>query len=391
MDIKQIDKEYIINTYNRQDVLIVSGKGATCYDEIGNKYIDFGSGIGVNSLGYCNDDWTNAVCEQAKSLQHVSNLYYTKPMAMLAKNLCEKTGYKKAFFCNSGAEANECAIKLARKYSFDKYGENLNRNKILTLKNSFHGRTITTLSATGQDVFHQYFHPFTEGFYYANANDINDVIEKLSTNDFCAVMFEFIQGEGGVIPLDKEFVKQMVDICNEKDILVIADEVQTGIGRTGKLLTSETYGVKPNITSLAKGLGGGLPIGSVIVDEKLSNVFKYGDHGTTYGGNPVVCAGANVVLNKVSDENFLSEVSKKGEYFRERLLEIDEIEGIDGIGLMMGIRLKTKKASNVLKDCIKNGLIVLTAKDKIRLLPSLTITYKEIDKGLDILEKVLTQ
>ncbi len=393
MDIKQADKDYIVNTYARQNVEIVKGKGATCYDQNGKQYIDFGSGIGVNSLGYCDDDWCKAVSEQVNTLQHVSNLYYSQPMVKLAKNLCDKTGYNKMFLANSGAEANECAIKIARKYSFDKYGYDSNQNKIITLKNSFHGRTVTTLAATGQDFFHNYFFPFTDGFDYVEANDIEKLIEKIDSadckNTVCAVMIELIQGEGGVIPLDKEYVQKLFEICNEHDILVIADEVQTGIARTGKVLASEHYKVKPNITTLAKGLGGGLPIGGVLVDEKTSGVLKFSDHGTTFGGNPVACAGANVVINKVCNDDFLIDVTNKSEYIKAELLKLSEVESIDGIGLMMGIKLKTKNAGEVIKDCIENGLIPLTAKDKVRLLPPLTITYDEINKGLDILKQAL--
>lgn len=390
MGIKENDKEYIINTYNRQNVAIVKGNGSTCYDENGKEYIDLGSGIGVNSLGYSNPKWVMAVAEQANTLQHASNLYYTKPCADLAKMLCEKTGYCKAFFCNSGAEANEGAIKIARKYSFDKYGKEKNRNKIITLVNSFHGRTVTTLSATGQEVFHNYFFPFNEGFDYAVANDIEDLKAKLDET-VCAVMFEFIQGEGGVIPLDKDYVKELFSICEEKDILTIADEVQTGIGRTGRLLTSEHFGVKPNIITLAKGLGGGLPIGAVLADEKTKAVLGFSDHGTTFGGNPVVCAGAIAVLKEVANDSFLNEVTKKGEYIRQQLSELSEVAGIDGIGMMLGVSLKTKKAGELLPKCIENGVIPLTAKAKIRLLPPLNISFSELKKGIDILKKTISE
>lgn len=388
MQTKQTDKDHIINTYARQDLLIVSGKNATCYDENCKEYIDFGSGIGVNSLGYCDKEWSEAVSLQAQTVQHTSNLYYTTPMATLAKTLCEKTGYAKMFFANSGAEANEGAIKIARKYSFDKYGAEKNRNKIITLVNSFHGRTVTTLSATGQDSFHKYFFPFTDGFVYAQANNIGDFESKID-DSVCAVMLEFIQGEGGVIPLEKDYVLALEKLCKQKDILVIADEVQTGMGRTGKLLASENFGITPDITTLAKGLGGGLPIGGVLTTKALENVLSYGDHGTTFGGNPIVCAGANVVLSKIANDEFLQEVTQKGDYIKSRLLKLSEVEAIEGMGLMLGIRLKTKKSADVLKSCIENGLIPLTAKEKLRLLPPLTITYQELDKGLDILEKVL--
>lgn len=387
-DYKALDHQYIMSTYKRQDVLLVKGEGATCWDENGKEYIDFGAGIGVNSLGYCDDAWVEAVCHQAQTLQHASNLYYTMPDTRLAELLCTKTGYSKALFCNSGAEANECAIKLARKYSFDRYGPATGRNKILSLKNSFHGRTVTTLAATGQDVFHNYFFPFTEGFDYAEANNISDVKDKLD-GSFCAVLVEFIQGEGGIVPLDEDFVNQLFALCAKRDILIIADEVQTGIGRTGKLLASENYGVKPNITTLAKGLGGGLPIGAVIADEKTGGVYHYGDHGTTFGGNPVVCAGALAVLNRITDDGFLGGIRRKGEHLRKEIETIPEVEGVDGMGLMLGIRLKTKKAAEVLPLCIQNGLIPLTAKEKIRLLPPLTITDAELEKGIAILKAIL--
>ena len=390
MGIKEIDNSYIMNTYKRQNVVIVSGKSATCIDENGQKYIDFGSGIGVNSLGYCNDLWCKEVTEQACKLQHVSNYYYTEPDATVAKKLCEITGYKKAFFGNSGAEANECAIKIARKYSFDKYKENPNRNKIITLINSFHGRTVTTLTATGQDVFHNYFFPFTDGFDYAKANDINSIKEKVDENT-CAIMFEFIQGEGGVISLNYDFIKQLSDFCKENDILMIADEVQTGIGRSGKLLASEHFGIKPNITTLAKGLGGGLPIGCVLTDEKTQSVLLYSDHGTTFGGNPVSCAGAKAVLNTVANEKFLNEVVKKGDFIRKSLNSCEEIENITGIGMMVGIKLKNKKAVDVLEKCKENGLLVLTARDKIRLLPPLNITQEELEEGVKKLKKVIEE
>lgn len=388
MNNKELSQQYMMNTYVRQDVVIVQGKNATCYDEEGKEYIDFGSGIGVNSLGYCDEDWSNAVSEQAKTLQHVSNLYYSKPMAELAQLLCEKTGYQKVFFGNSGAEANECAIKIARKYSFLKYGADAKRYKIITLVNSFHGRTITTLSATGQDQFHTFFFPFTQGFDYVVAGNIKELAAKCD-NTVCAIMVELVQGEGGVIPLEADYIKQVERICKRNDILFIADEVQTGIGRTGTLLASEQFKVKPDIITLAKGLGGGLPIGACLVNENLACVFEPGDHGTTYGGNPVVCAGAKVVLQKVANEEFLNEVVAKSKYLKAKLLKIEEVESVDGMGLMLGIKLKTKKASEVVKACIANGLIVLTAKEKIRLLPPLTISYAELNQGIAIFKRIL--
>lgn len=388
LKVKEQDKKYIMNTYARYDACIVKGKGATCYDINNKEYIDFTSGIGVNSLGFADDAWVEAVTNQAKNLAHISNLYYTLPDVELAKLLCEKTGYSRVFFGNSGAEANEGAIKVARKYSFDKYGEG--RNKIVTLVNSFHGRTVTTLSATGQDVFHNYFFPFTEGFAYSKANDFEDFL-KVVDDTTCAVMLEYIQGEGGVNALDLYYVKKVFDYCNERDILVIADEVQTGIGRTGKLLCGENFGVKADITTLAKGLGGGLPIGAVLVNEKLEDVLNAGSHGTTFGANPIVCAGALAVLKKVSDENFLKEVALKGEKIKASLLCSKEVKSISGLGLMIGIELNEKVSSEVLKKCLEKGLMVLTAKTKVRLLPPLTITNDEIVKGLDILWKVLEE
>lgn len=385
-----IDKfnKHVMGTYGRYDVVMQKGSGRTAVDENGREYIDFGSGIGTNSLGYCNEEWADAVCEQVRSVQHTSNYYYTKVQADFADVLCEKTGYSKVFFGNSGAEANECAIKLARKYSFDKYGKDAKRYNIITLVNSFHGRTLCTLSATGQDVFHNYFFPFVEGFINVEANNIDDLRAK-TDDSVCAVMFEFVQGEGGVIPLDKAFVDEIFKLCAEKDILTIADEVQTGVGRTGMLLASQHYNVKPNITTLAKGLAGGVPIGACLADEKCADVLVKGTHGSTFGGNPIACAGGLVVLSKAGDEKFLAEVREKGDYLRAKLLEIPEVDGVDGLGMMIGIRLKTKNAADVCKAAVDNGLLLLTAKTKLRLLPPLNITKEEIDKGIEILKKLL--
>ena len=381
----------VMGTYGRYDLVLDSGENRTAVSENGDEYIDFGSGIGTNSLGFCDSDWVEAICSQAKKIQHTSNYYYTKVQADFANKLCEATGYSKMFFGNSGAEANECAIKLARKYSFDKYGKEAERNIILTLVNSFHGRTMTTLSATGQDVFHNYFFPFTPGFVNVEANNIQDLKDKLNEYDgkICAVMFEFVQGEGGVIPLEQSFVDSIFEECEKRDILTIGDEVQTGIGRTGKLLASEHYGKQPNVTTLAKGLAGGVPIGVCLADEKCCDVLTKGTHGSTFGGNPISCAGGNAVLHKVTYPEFLSEVMNKSEYFKKKLAEINEVEGIDGLGLMIGVRLKTKNAADVCKLCLDNGLLILTAKTKLRFLPPLTITYEEIDQGLEILKKVL--
>lgn len=381
--------EHIMPTYGRFDVVLDSGEKRTAVDENGKKYIDFGSGIGTNSLGFCDDEWADAVARQAHSIQHTSNYYYTKVSADFAEKLTTASGYSKIFFGNSGAEANECAIKLARKYSFDKYGKG--RHNIITLVNSFHGRTLCTLSATGQDSFHNYFFPFVEGFINTPANDVDALIKTIDENKdtICAVMFECVQGEGGVIPLDKDFVKAIVDECKKRDILTICDEVQTGIGRTGKLLACEHYGIKPDIITLAKGLAGGVPIGVCMANEKCCDVLSKGMHGSTFGGNPISSAGGIVVLNRVLSDGFLDEVSQKGEYIKTELCQIDEVDGVDGLGLMLGIRLKTKKAVDVCKECLDNGLLVLTAKDKLRLLPPLNITKDEIDKGLSILKNIL--
>lgn len=383
--IEQFNK-YIMHSYGRYDLVLDSGEQEVSVDENGKKYIDFGSGIGVNSLGYCNDEWVEAVCNQARKIQHTSNYYYTKVQADFAKALCETTGYTDMFFGNSGAEANECAIKIARKYSFDKYGKG--RHNIITLTNSFHGRTICTLSATGQDVFHNYFFPFVEGFVNVEANNIADLHEKLD-DTVCAVMFEYIQGEGGVCALDKAFVDEIFKLCAEKDVLTIADEVQTGVGRTGKFLCGEHFGHKTDLTTLAKGLAGGVPIGVCLSGEKCANVLTPGTHGSTFGGNPLACAGGLAVLNKVNSAGFLDEVAKKGDYIREKLAKCSEVQSVSGIGLMVGIELKTKKAGDIAKACLENGLLVLTAKTKVRLLPPLTITYDELNEGLDILIRLL--
>lgn len=386
--IKQQDNEYVANTYGRFPVAIKEGKGAVCKDFDGKEYVDFSSGIGVNSLGFCNDGWVSAVTKQLTTLQHISNLYYTEPCANAAKLLCEKTGMKKVFFSNSGAESNEGAIKCARKYSYMKYGEG--RNKVITLVNSFHGRTVTTLAATGQDVFHKYFFPFTEGFLYVPANDI-DALKEALDGSVCAVMMELIQGEGGVMPLDKTYVKEVESLCKEKDIILIVDEVQTGVGRTGKLFCFQNYDISPDVVTTAKGIGGGLPLGCVMFSEKTEKVLVAGDHATTFGGNPVATAGAEYIL-KTMDDEFLNEVAAKGGYMREKILTMPHIEGVDGLGLMMGIRLDDSiVSSDVVKKGIEKGVLLLTAKAKVRLLPPLNITYDEIDRGLKALEAALSE
>ena len=379
--IEQFNK-YVMPSYGRYDLVLDSGSGRQAVDENGKKYIDFGSGIGTNSLGYCNENWVRAICDQAHKIQHTSNYYYTKVQADFAKALCETAGYTDMFFGNSGAEANECAIKIARKYSFDKYGKG--RSNIITLVNSFHGRTLCTLSATGQDVFHNYFFPFVEGFVNVEANNIEDLRSKLD-DTVCAVMFEYIQGEGGVMALQQEFVDEIYRLCAEKDVLTIADEVQTGVGRTGKFLAGDDFGKKADLTTLAKGLAGGVPIGVCLSGEKCANVLTAGTHGSTFGGNPISCAGGLAVLETVNKPGFLDEVARKGAYIREKLLTSPEVASVSGMGLMIGIELKNKKAGDVVKAALDKGLLLLTAKTKIRLLPPLTITYEEIDKGLEIL------
>lgn len=379
----------IINSYGRFDVDIEQGKGATAKGKTssGEKvFIDFTSGIGVNSLGFCDDDWVKAVQKQAQTLNHCSNLYYTKVQEQLAELLTSASGFKKVFFCNSGAEANEGIIKLARKYSFDKYKKL--RGTVVTLVNSFHGRTVTTLAATGQDVFHNYFFPFTEGFKTATANDINSVKEAF-TDDVCAVLLEPIQGEGGVCPLDQNFVKEVAELCKQNDILLLFDEVQTGIGRTGKFFGYENFGVEADAVSCAKGIAGGLPMGAVLASEKLMDVFTPGTHATTFGGNPICCAGATEVVKKVGNKDFLNDVLKKSEYIKKQLLQIDGVHEVRGFGLMMGFDVDGVNSKEVAAKCAEEGLLILTAKTSIRLLPPLTITKEEIDKGLGILIKTI--
>ena len=386
LDIQNDEHLYMMNTYGRFNVSIESGKNSIATDVNGKEYVDFTSGIGVNSLGYCNDGYINAVNTQLNKLQHISNLYYNSTQVELAKKLCTKTNLSKVFFANSGAEANECAIKLARKYSFDKYSKK--RTNIITLKNSFHGRTITTLSATGQEIMHNYFFPFNDAFSYANANDLQSVTNLIDDNT-CAVMVELIQGEGGVYPLEKEFVQNLSKHLKEKDILLIIDEVQTGISRTGKLFCYENYDITPDIVTSAKGLGGGLPIGACLCSEQLKDVLSLTTHGTTFGGNPVVCAGANYILDVVSEDTFLNEVIEKGNYIREKLKKMNNVKEVRGMGLMIGVVLDKGEAKEVALKCVENGLLILTAKTLLRMLPPLNISYKEIDMGLSILEKCL--
>ena len=387
-EIQALTGQYIMHTYGRFPVTIDHGQGATLYDPEGNAYIDFTSGIGVTSLGYGNAPWVEAITAQAKKLGHVSNLFYTEPPALLAQKLCERTGESCVFFANGGGEANEGMIKLARKYSFDKYGKG--RHKILTLVNSFHGRTLCTLSATGQDVFHNYFFPFVEGFDYVVANDIADLESKLD-DTVCAVMLEYIQGEGGVNALEQAFVDAVFEKCAAKDVLVIADEVQTGVGRTGTFLAGEQFGHHADVTTLAKGIAGGLPMGACLASEKCAGVLDKGSHGSTFGGNPVCCAGGLAVLNTVTAPGFLDEVKRKAALLREKLAQLPGVESVSGLGLMIGIALKDKKAIDVANAALEEGLLVLTAKTKVRLLPPLTITDEEIEKGVAILADVLSK
>ena len=386
MNTFELDSKYVANTYRRFPVEIVSGKGAVAYDVNGKKYIDMGSGIATNTFGYADDEWVSAVNAQLNAYSHTSNLYYTSPCARLAEMLCNRTGMCRVFFGNSGAEANEGAIKAARKYSFDKYGEV--RHKIVTLVNSFHGRTITTLAATGQDVFHTTFMPFTEGFCHVPANDTDAMLAAL-TDDVCAVMLEFVQGEGGVNPLDKDYVSAIAKACEEKDILLIADEVQTGNGRTGTLYAFEQFGVKPDIISTAKGLGGGLPIGAVILGDKVKDTLSAGTHGSTFGGNPACAAGALNVISRL-DDAFLAEVRAKSEYIFKKLAEMKGVQSVSGLGLMIGIKAD-KPTPEIIAEGIERGVLFLSAKDKVRLLPPLSITYEEIDEALAVLADILSE
>ena len=381
MNTKELDNQYVAHAYGRFDVALTKGQGSTLYDEDGKKYIDFGSGIGVTAFGINDPVWTKAVEEQLHRVQHTSNLYYTAPCAKLAQLLCGKSGMKKVFFGNSGAEANEGAIKFARKYSFDKYGAG--RSTIITLVNSFHGRTITTLAATGQDSFHTVFDPFTPGFKYCPANDI-EALQAAATDDVCAVLFECVQGEGGVNNLSPTFVSAIAKLAKEKDILIAVDEVQTG---TGTYFAYQQYGITPDIVTTAKGLGGGLPIGAVLFGEKLQDTMTPGSHGSTFGGNPVVAAGACSIVERI-DDDFLHEVQRKSEKIRTALAKVKGVQSISGMGLMLGIETD-KPAGEVAKACLANGLLILTAKTKLRLLPALNISDAELDEGLEILKGVL--
>lgn len=411
-ELKENDNKYIVNMYGRFDMAVDHASGATVFDVEGKKYIDMTAGIGVVSLGYSDPGWVQAVTEQLSKYQHISNLYYSEPGAALAEKLVERTGMSKVLFVNSGAEANESAFKIARKYGntvlkgkgrpgkqeFD-YGVfkgkapecfDVGRNTIISLKDSFHGRTIAAITATGQDRFHKDFDPFAPGFCYAKPGDIEDLKTLANKELPCAIIIELVQGEGGVNVLDKEYVQNVAALCKERDIALIIDEVQTGIGRTGTLFAFEQYGIEPDMVTFAKGIGNGLPIGGVICSEKYADVLKPGDHGSTFGMNPVCSAGAGYVLDRI-DDDFLAEVREKGEYIRNRLENMSEIEKTTGLGLMIGIVLKSKAPLDVAKELLSKGVMVLTAGNKVRLLPPLGISYKEIDEALDIIETVLNR
>ena len=381
--VKSQDQAYILPTYGRVDAALVKGRNARAWDVDGKEYIDFTAGIGVNALGYSDTEWVQAVADQAGKIQHLCNYYYSPENTALAQELSQASGMAKAFFCNSGAEANECAVKIARKY-----GEKRGAYKIVTLNNSFHGRTLTTLAATGQEGFHKDFLPLTEGFLYAEAGDLEG-IRALLDGSVCAVMLEMVQGEGGVIPMDEEFVKGLAQLCGEKDVLLLIDEVQTGIGRTGFFYAYQGYGVKPDVVTTAKGLAGGLPMGACLVSERLGDILKPGMQGSTFGGNPVASAGARVVVRRVSDPAFLQSVAEKGACFRKKLEAMPQVEYVRGRGLMIGVKLKEKDAHEVLVQCAKQGLLILTAKELVRFLPPLTITQEDIDQGLAIFQRVL--
>lgn len=382
MSLQETDKKYIANTYNRFPVSIVSGKGSVVKDENGKEYIDLGSGIGVTSFGIADDVWQKAIAEQIGKVQHMSNLYYTEPCTRLAEMLCEKTGMKKVFFSNSGAEANECAIKLARKYAFDKYGND--RFTIVTLKNSFHGRTLTTLSATGQEHYHELFNPLTPGFTSVDSGDL-DALKKIhAETPVAGVLIECVQGEGGVLPIDADFIKSLNAWCNENDVLFMVDEVQTGNGRTGEFYAYMNYGVTPDVVSTAKGLAGGLPLGATLIGEKAQSVLGFGDHGSTFGGNPVCCAAAVSIVKRI-DSNLLADVKEKSKAVFEALNGAKGVESISGMGLMIGIK-PVRPAAEIVKEVMDKGVLCLTAKDKVRLLPALNIPKETLLEAVEIIK-----
>ena len=387
MNIKELDKEYVAGTYARFPLTIVKGKGSTVWDDEGKKYIDLSTGIAVNSFGIADGEWMAAVTKQLGSLQHMSNLYYTEPCAELAQMLCQRTGMDKVFFSNSGAEANECAIKAARKYAAEHRGAEY--YNIITLKNSFHGRTVTTLAATGQDVFHHDFLPLTEGFLYAEANSIDDIKTLTESNKCAGVMIEVVQGEGGVNPLDKDYVKALAELCAEKDLLLICDEVQTGNGRSGKLYAYMNYGIQPDIVSTAKGLAGGLPLGATLLGAKVSGVFTPGTHGSTFGGNPVCCAGAISILGRIDDE-LLKGVRERSEFIINELSGAPGVESVTGLGLMLGVKT-SKPAAEIISACMAKGVLVIKAKDKVRLLPALNIPMEQLKQATAVIKEVCAE
>ena len=383
MNVKEIDKQYIANTYARFDLQLVKGKGSLVYDEAGKEYIDLGTGIAVNGFGVGDKAWKKAVVKQLDKIQHTSNLYYSEPCALLAKTLCARTGMKKVFFSNSGAEAHECAIKAARKYGEIKKGKEY--HTIITLKNSFHGRTITTLSATGQDVFHEHFTPMTEGFVPATANDLDEIKTLVKTHKCCAVMIELVQGEGGVMALDKTYVQQLAALVKEEDMLLVVDEVQTGNGRTGALYAFENYGILPDVVTTAKGLGGGLPIGATMLGKSVETLFTPGLNGSTFGGNPVCAAGALSILERI-DDALLKEVREKSAYIFDTLGGAKGVKSVSGMGLMIGIETE-KDVGEVIKGCMARGVLVIKAKNKVRLLPALNIPFKQLKKAIEIVKE----
>ena len=387
MSIKENDSKFIANTYARFPIVLASGKGSLVYDEEGKEYIDLGTGIAVNTFGVADDEWVDAVSKQAANIAHTSNLYYSAPDVTLAKMLCEKTGMKKVFFSNSGAEANECAIKVARKYAAEHKGTEY--NTIITLKNSFHGRTITTLSATGQDVFHSLFTPLTPGFDYAEANNVEDIRAKVVSNKTAAIMIECVQGEGGVMPLTQEFVDEISKLAKENDLLIICDEVQCGNGRSGALYAYMNYGLSPDVVTTAKGLGGGLPIGATMLSDKVENIFTFGDNGSTFGGNLVCCAGAVSILSRLNDDVFEG-VNKRSEYIINSLKDCDGVVSISGMGLMLGIETK-KDANDVIAYCRENGVLVIKAKNKVRLLPALNIPFELLERAVNIIKNAVKE
>lgn len=386
MNTKFLDQTYISNTYKRFDVVFTHGDGALLFDEQGKEYIDLSGGIAVNTFGINDEEWVNAVCTQAKKLQHMSNLYFTEPQTKLAEILCNKTGAKKVFFSNSGAEANECMIKVARKYS----AVSGNTSNIITLKNSFHGRTLATLSATGQENYHKDFGPFLDGFFYAEANNFSDIESLVQSTKPCAIMIELIQGEGGIYVLKKEYVKQLEALCKKRDVLLLIDEVQTGNGRTGQLYAFQEYSIKPDVISTAKGLAGGLPMGATLMFEKVENIFGESDHGSTFGGNPIAAAAAVNVISRI-DDKLLTEVKAKSQYIIDSLGNAEGVAEISGLGLMLGILPSKAEAKDIVAACLNRGVLLLTAKNRIRLLPPLNIEMNNIKKAISILKEELAK